>query len=78
MPQVNAVSALIKFLQVREEKAGQSNGCTFKPPLPTAENQPESLINEAISLTSMDDCSIKQIRVREPINPYLHLARDGH
>ena len=42
------------------------------------ENQPESSIYEAISLTSMDDSSGKLIRVRETNNLYLHLARDRH
>ena len=34
---------------------------------PTLENQPESLINEAISLMSIDDSSVKLIRNGEPL-----------
>ena len=41
------------------------------------ENEPESLTNDSISLTSMDDTSIKLTRVRETNNLYLHYARDG-
>ena len=44
----------------------------------TLENQPESLINEAIFLISRDDSSVKLIRNGEPNNLYLHLARERH
>ena len=50
----------------------------LKHDYPTLENQPESLINEVISLTSMDDSSVKLTRVGWPNNLYMHLARDGH
>ena len=41
------------------------------------ENQPERLINEAISVTSMDRAIVKLTRIVEPNNLYLHFARDG-
>ena len=44
----------------------------------TLENQPESLINEAISLMSIDDISVKLARNGEPNELFLHLARDRH
>ena len=44
----------------------------------TLENQPERLINEAISLISVDDSSVKLTRNGEPNDLFLHLARDGH
>ena len=44
----------------------------------TLENQPESLINKAISLMLIDDDSVKLTINREPNNLFLHLARDGH
>ena len=46
MPKVNAVSALTKFLQSREEELAVSTH--LKHDYPTLENRPESLINEAI------------------------------
>ena len=36
----------------------------------TLENHTESFINEAISLTSIDESSVKLTRVGEPNNPY--------
>ena len=45
---------------------------------PMLENQPESLINKDMSLTSMDDSSVKLTRNGELNNIFLHLARDGH
>ena len=42
------------------------------------ENQPETLINKAMSLISIDDNFVKLARNGEPNNLYLHLARDGH
>ena len=50
----------------------------FKHDYPILENQPESMMNEAISLTSIDDSSVKLTRVGEQNKLYLHLARDGH
>ena len=44
----------------------------------TLENQPESLINEAISLISIDDSSVKLTINGEANNLYVHLAKDGH
>ena len=44
----------------------------------TLGNQSESLINEAIALTSMDDRFVKLIEIGEPNNLYLQLARDGN
>ena len=73
--QVNAVSALSKFLQVSEEEVGPRKGCTFKAHNPMLKNQSESMINEAISTV---DSSIKLARVGEPNNPYLHFAVDRH
>ena len=43
----------------------------------TLENQSESIINEAISLISIDDSSVKLKRNGEPNNLCLHLAREG-
>ena len=45
---------------------------------PTAENQPESWINEAISLMSIGDSFVKLTRNEELNILHLHLARDGH
>ena len=50
----------------------------LKHDYPTLENQPESLINKAISLTSMDSSFVKLTRVGVLNNLYMHLARDGH
>ena len=44
----------------------------------TLENQPESLINEAICVISIDNSSVKLTRNGEQNNLYLHQARDGH
>ena len=75
---MNAVSAQTKCLQgaEREKEVGQRKGYTFIARLLQLENQPESLLNETISLTSMGDSSVKLTRVEEPNNLYLHLARD--
>ena len=76
-PQVNAVSILTKFLGTKEKEVGQHKGCTFKARLvSTLEIQADNLINEAISLTLMDDSSVKLTLVGEPYNLYLHLARE--
>ena len=48
-----------------------------KHDFPTLENQLESLINEAISLMSIDDSSVKLTRNGEPNKLFLYLARDG-
>ena len=46
---------------------------------PTLENELESLTNEAISLTSMDDSSVRLTRVGGEQNKIcLYLARDGY
>ena len=50
----------------------------LKHDYPKLENQAESLINEAIFLTSIDDSFVKLTRIREPNRVYLHIARDGH
>ena len=41
-------------------------------------HQPESFINEVISLISIEDNSAKLARNGKPNNSYLHLARDKH
>ena len=50
----------------------------LKQDYPTLENQPENLIIEALSLTSMDDSSIGMPRIGEPNNLYPQLVRKGH
>ena len=73
------MSILTKFLQTREEKIYQHKVCTIKARIPHAGKQaPDSLLNEAIALTSMDDNGVKLTRIVEPNNLHLHLARDGH
>ena len=66
MPQVNAASALTKFLRLKEGEVGQRKGCTFskKHDYRTLEKQPESLINGAMSLISMDDQDDKGRRAK--------------
>ena len=61
----------------KREKLVSVRAAQLNHDYPTLENQIESLINGAISLTSMDDSSIKLKRAGESNNPYLHLARDG-
>ena len=46
--------------------------------LVSAKNQPETLINEAISLISIDDSSVKLTINGELNYLYLQLASDGH
>ena len=67
MPQAHAVP---QFIETREKKKLLSvRDAHLKRDYPTLENQPESLINEAISLTSMDDiCQIdKDWRAKQPL-----------
>ena len=45
---------------------------------PTMENQLASYINEALSLISIGDNSVKLTENGEPNNLYLHLARGRH
>ena len=67
--QVNAAFVLTKFIR---------RAAYLKDIYLTLENQPKSLINEAISLTPMDDSSVMLIRGGKPNNLYLRLARDEH
>ena len=62
-PKVNAVSVLI--FVARKEKLVSARIAHLQYDYPTLENQPESLINEALSLTSMDDCSVRLTKVEE-------------
>ena len=55
-----------------------ARAANLKHDYPMLENQPEDLINEAVSLTSMDGSSVKLTRVGEPNNLYLQLASDRH
>ena len=67
-PQVNAVSVLSKFCPkpITRKKLASARAAHQKHDYPTPENQPKSLINEAICLTSIDDSSIKLTRSGEP------------
>ena len=64
--------------QGKRQKLISSRAAHQKHGYSTLENQPESLINEAILLTLIDDSSDKLTTNGEPNNLYLHLARDGH
>ena len=48
------------------KKLASTRAADSKLDYPTLENQPERLMNEAISLTSIDDSSVKLTRVGEP------------
>ena len=58
-PQATEVSVLSKFLRTKEG----ARAAHLKHDYPTLENQTESLINEFMSLTSIDDSSVKLTRV---------------
>ena len=62
----------------RREKLVSARTTELKYDYPILENQPESLINEAISLTSMDESFVRLSRIGEPYNLFLQLARYGH
>ena len=59
MKQLNAVPALTKFLQKlgKSKKLASARAAHQKHYYPTLENQAESLLNEAISLISIDNSS---------------------
>ena len=67
---------LTKFLKAKGEGRRTQSLHILKHNYPTLKNQPESLINEAIALISIDDSAIRLTRVGEPSN--LHPAGDGH
>ena len=78
MPQVNRSPCNDQVLPktIKESNLVGARAANQKHDYTTLENHPESLINEAISLISLDDSSVKLIR--KPNNLYLHLARDEH
>ena len=59
-------------------KCVSARAAHLKHDYPALENQLEILINEAVSLTSIDDSSVELTIIGEPNNLYLHLARHGH
>ena len=64
MSQMNAVTRLTKFLQTSKKNLGW----TYKVIVPKLENQPESLLNEATSSTSMDDNFVQLTRIGFPLS----------
>ena len=64
MSHVTAVPVVTEFHQTRKE-VGQHKDCTLKARLPYA-GKPASLMNEAISLTSMSGNPGKLPWIREP------------
>ena len=63
------------FLQAKERKLVSAKAALLKHIFSTLEYQPVSLINEATSLTSMDESSVKLTSVGEPDNPISHWQR---
>ena len=77
MPQVKSVSLLTMFSISGEKKLFSARAEHSKARLLYVGNQPEDLINEAISWISMDDSSVKLTSwVGKPNNLYLQLTRD--
>ena len=64
--------------QSKKGKLVSARAANQKHDYRTLENQPESFINEAISLISIDAVSVNLIGNGEPNNFCIHLARDGH
>ena len=69
MPQANVVSVLTCTC---------TDAAHLKHDYYTLKNHPEILINETISLVSINYSSVKLRRAGEPNNLYLRLARGGH
>ena len=59
MPQVNTVSVLAKFSKLGGKNFVSVNAAHSKVRLPYAVSQPESLINDFVFLTIMEDSSVK-------------------
>ena len=63
--------------QSKKKKLASARVANQKYDYVKLEKQPESVINEAISLTSIDDSFVKMTRNGEPNNLHLHLGHCG-